>query len=188
MSVRSVIYNRRPQVSWYSTELHKITIRSVSVYFWDVLSNASNSQGIQEQAQSALHLLPSSLCPSIFLYHLVTCIFKLSTVSVRLRQTYAYILFLACVFLEAHPSTYFCQADIYSARSTNRCTSLYSSGCLRRLSSRVPRWQENLLTLGRQPESQRWHSKQPYYVNKHGRNTRAHPHARKTDRNWEWCF
>lgn len=154
-------------------------IRSVSVYFWYILFNASNSQGIQEQAQSTLHLLPTklfplSLCPSIFLYHFVTYIFKLSTVSVRLRQTHACILSLTSVVLyfwrhtPPHISVRRTFIPLVRPDACNRCTSLYSSGCLRRLSSRVPRWQE-------QPESQR-------------RTWEKHTCTSTCQKNWEWCF
>lgn len=163
-------------------------IRSVSVYFWYMLSKASNSQGIQEQ--SALHLLPTklfplSLCPSIFLYHFVTYIFKLSTVSVTLRQIYAYILSVVLYFWRHTPPHISVRQTFIRLFDQTHVQQMYFFIFLGLLKKVVL----PCISLTGKPANsgptaritEMTRQTEPYYVNKHGRNTRAHPHARKTD-------
>lgn len=137
----------------------------MSVYFWSVPVTAWKHKNTSSPPNTSLSLF---LCQSVFLYHFVINIFKLIAGSHTHIQ---YILFPFCVLLyfwrhtPPHISVrrpfilHVCRAVIGQIADTRASDVpshfLYSSGCLRRLTSCVLRGQGPLLTPGRRPETQR---------------------------------
>lgn len=89
----------------------------MSVYFWSVPVTAWKHKNTSSPPNTSLSLF---LCQSVFLYHFVINIFKLIAGSHTHIQYILFSLLCTFVFLEAHPSTYFCQASIYSACLSGR--------------------------------------------------------------------